>query len=133
MQLTPLEKHLPAPAIILAGVLLSLAGALVPYHGHAITLLPLQAAAGILPYVLYGIIAHLLREPIVIRAGVLVFAVHLGLTLLQRGLGSDQDGAPLLVAVPLLATAALLVLLRRALQVTALRDVSARGLPEQGD
>lgn len=133
MQLTRLEKHLPAPAVILAGVVLSLAGALVPYHGHAITLLPLQAAASILPYALYGVIAHLLREPIVIRAGVLVFAVHLAVTLLQRGLGTDQDGALLLVAVPLFAAAALLVLLRRALRATALRGVSAGGLPDQGD
>lgn len=111
-------EQVPAAAIVIAGVVLSGAAALVPNQAHAFELLPLQLAAGVLPYLLLGMLAWMLREPVVIRAGLAVFAVHLLAVIMQRGLSPDHGSGPLLTAVPLLLAAGLLVLWPRALRAS---------------
>lgn len=110
MIMSSLEKHVPPTAIIVAGVALSFAAALVPHHAHAVQMLPIQALLGILPYALYGVIAALLKEPIVARAGLIVLGVHLLAVLVQRGLAADHGSGPLLSIIPLLLSAGLLTL-----------------------
>jgi hypothetical protein len=111
-----IEAHVRPPAIVIAGVLLSCAAALVPHHAHAIELLPAQALIGLVPYALYGVLAALLREPIVVRIGVAVLGLHLLAVLLQRGLSADHGSGPLLIIVPLLLAAAPLAVWPRALR-----------------
>lgn len=118
MIMSSLEKHVPPTAIIVAGVALSFAAALVPHHAHAVQMLPIQALLGILPYALYGVIAALLKEPIVARAGLIVLGVHLLAVLVQRGLAADHGSGPLLIIIPLLLSAGLLILWPRAWQAS---------------
>jgi hypothetical protein len=116
--ISALEKHVPPTAIVVAGVALSFAAALVPHHAHAVQMLPLQALLGLLPYALYGVIAALLKEPIVARAGLIVLGVHLIAVLVQRGLTADHGSGPLLSTIPLLLSAGLLMLWPRALHAS---------------
>lgn len=113
-----LEKHVPPTAIVIAGVALSSAAALVPHHAHAIQILPIQALLGLLPYALYGVIAALLKEQIVVRVGLIVLGIHLIAVLLQRGLAADHGSGPLLIIIPLLLSAGLLTLWPRALRAS---------------
>ena len=118
MIMSALEKHVPPTAIVVAGVALSFAAALVPHHAHAVQMLPIQALLGLLPYALYGVIAALLKEPVVVRAGIIVLGVHLLAVLVQRGLAADQGSGALLSITPLLLSAGLLMLWPRALQAS---------------
>jgi hypothetical protein len=110
------EQHVPPAAIVIAGVILAFAAALAPHHAHAIQMLPLQAVVGLLPYALYGVIAALLRAPVVVRAGLLVLGVHLLAVLLQRALSPAEGSGPIAVIVPLLLALGLLSLWPRALR-----------------
>jgi hypothetical protein len=118
MNLQTIEQHVPPAAIVIAGVALSLAAALVPHHAHAIEMLPIQALVGLTLYVLYGVLAALLQDPIVVRAGVVVLGVHLLAVLLQRGLSADHGSGPSLIIVPLVLAGGLLVLWPRALRAS---------------
>lgn len=116
--LESIEKHVPPAAIVIAGVVLSFAAALVPHHAHAIQLLALQAFVGLLPYGLYGILAALLDAPIVRRVGLGILGIHLLAVVLQRGLSSDHGSGPMLIIVPALLAFAPLVLWPRALSAS---------------
>ncbi|TVQ86341.1 MAG: hypothetical protein EA400_13300 [Chromatiaceae bacterium] len=116
---------------MLAGVGLSLVAALVPHRAHAFELLPLQAAAGLVPYALFAMLAWMLREPIVKRLGLVTLTVHLLALLIQRGLASAQADTPMLVAVPLFMAIILLVLWPRALRASAPVEVAGNRAAEQ--
>lgn len=116
-----LEQYISPVAIVIAGVGLTFVTGLVPHRAHAYVLLPMQVAAGVLPYVLYGMLAWMLREPEVRRYGLGLLGVHLLAVLLQRLLTSNEGGA-LLVVVPLVLAALLLTLWPRALRASAPRS-----------
>lgn len=116
-----LEQMVSPVAIIIAGVGLAFASGLVPHRAHAYELLPMQVAAGLLPYLLYGMIAWMLREPDVRRYGLGLLGVHLLAALVQRLLTGNEGGA-LLIIVPLALAALLLTLWPRALRASAPRS-----------
>ena len=128
--LSTLEQHTSPVAIVIIGIGIAFGSSLVPHRAHAFELLPLQVAAGVIPYVIFGMIAWMLREAVVIRYGLAMLGLHLLAILIQRGiLGTDGGDAPLLIAVPVLLTGALLTLWPRALQTSAPRAPN----PEQTD
>lgn len=110
------QRQITPVLIIIVGVGITFASSLVPHRAHAFELLPLQVAAGILPYVIYGMLAWMLRTPEVLRYGLLMLAVHLAAVILQRAL--IGGGGPLLILIPLLLTGLLLTQWPRALRAT---------------
>mgnify|MGYP006295856801 FL=1 len=131
MQLTKLEIMVHPAAIVLGGIALSFLAALAPTKAHAIQLLPLQVAAGLLPYTIFGMIVAMLRNAVVMRAGLATLAVHLVATVLQRGLSPDHGSGPLLVIVPLLAAVALMTLWPQAVQASSIDSGREAKLPEE--
>lgn len=121
-----LEQTISPVAIIIVGVGLAFATGLVPHRAHAYELLPMQVAAGVLPYVLYGMVAWMLREPVVRLYGLGLLGAHLLAALIQRLLTGNAGGT-LLVVVPLALAALLLTLWPRALQASAPRSRSDQG------
>lgn len=120
--LSTLEHHTSPVAIVILGIGIAFGTGLVPHRAHAFELLPLQVAAGVMPYMIFGMLAWMLQEPVVIRYGLAVLALHLLAALTQRGiLGTDGGNAPLLIGVPLFLTAALLTLWPQALEASAPR------------
>lgn len=131
MHLTTLEKHVHPAAIVLAGVALAFLSALAPTKAHAVQLLPLQVVVGLLPYVVFGMIAAMLRAPIVQRAGLIVLGIHLLTAIAQRGLNADHGSGPTLIIVPILATIALMALWPRAVRATAIDSGAPAAVPKQ--
>lgn len=130
MLLTKLETTVHPATIVLAGIGLSFLAALAPTKAHAIQLLPLQVAAGLLPYAIFGMVVAMMRTPVVMRAGLAILGLHLVATLLQRGLSPDHASGPLLVIVPLLAAAGLMALWPQAVQASAIDSGRRAKFPE---
>lgn len=126
-----LERLISPLLIVVAGVSLALLAALVPHRAHAFQLLPLQAAAGLLPYALFAMLAWMLREPIVKRLGLLTLTVHLLTLLIQRLLAPAQTDTPMLVAVPLFMAMILLTLWPRALRATTPAEITPQDGKDQ--
>jgi hypothetical protein len=131
MQLSKIETQVHPAAIVLAGIALSFLSALAPTEAHAIQLLPLQVAAGLLPYAVFGMIAAMLRTPVVTRIGLVILAAHAAAAVLQRGLSPDHGSGPLLVAVPILAAIALMALWPRAVRDSAIPSGKPASIPEK--
>lgn len=130
MELTKFETQVHPAAIVLGGIALSFLAGLAPTEAHAIRLLPLQVAAGLLPYALFGMIAAMLRTEVVTRVGWVVLGVHGVTALLQRGLSPDHSSGPLLVAVPLIAAIGLLAFWPQAVRASAIGAGTPAKLPE---
>jgi len=102
---------------IIAGTVLSIVSAIVPFYtaGYQLQFAVLMAA--ITPYLVYGLAVYWLRRPITIVAGALLLAAHLGLVVHERFIEGADYSDPAIYVVPL-AFAALLV----PLLVVALRQ-----------
>lgn len=105
-----------AIAIIIGGVALSFAAAVVPHFNSAFRLDPLMLAVGVLPYIIYGVLAYFLRGRARLAPGAAVLGLHLLAVLQQRWLTDGYAEGSLLYWVPVVLAAALLALIPQARQ-----------------
>ncbi|MCU0834603.1 MAG: hypothetical protein MUC77_09220 [Chromatiaceae bacterium] len=105
-----------AIAIIIGGVALSFAAAVVPHFDSAFRLDPLMLAVGVLPYMIYGVLAYFLRGRARLAPGAAVLGLHLLAVLQQRWLTDGYAEGSLLYWVPVVLAAALLALIPQARQ-----------------
>lgn len=105
-----------AIAIIIGGVALSFAAAVVPHFDSAFRLDPLMLALGLLPYMIYGVLAYFLRGRARLAPGAAVLGLHLLAVLQQRWLTDGYAEGGLLYWVPVVLAAALLALIPQARQ-----------------
>lgn len=103
-----------AIAIVLGGVALSFAAAVLPHFDAAFRLDPLMLAAGLLPYAIYGVLAYFLRGRARVASGAAVLGLHLIAVAQQRWLTDSYAEGSLLYWVPIVLAAALLALIPRA-------------------
>lgn len=101
-------------AILIGGVVLSFAAAVVPHFNSAFRLEPLILVAGVLPYLVYGVLAWFLRGQVRIASGAAVLGLHLLVVIQQRWLTDGYAEGTLLYWAPLVLAAALLFLIPRA-------------------
>lgn len=105
-----------AIAIIIGGVALSFAAAVVPHFDSAFRLDPLMLAVGVMPYMIYGVLAYFLRGRARLAPGAAVLGLHLLAVLQQRWLTDGYAEGSLLYWVPVVLAAALLALIPQARQ-----------------
>jgi hypothetical protein len=84
------DFRLFAYLIITLGAMLSFAAAVVPHYDAGYTLLLSVVFAGLLPYVVYGLISDLVRGWLLLITGVLIFGVDLGVKIPERFLHYDS-------------------------------------------
>ena len=96
-----------AYAIIVLGVVLAAASAIQPFYDDGYRLRVGVLLSGLLPYLVYTIIAVILQRPLVVMAGVVLLALHAWLVLSVRYSGSVNTGDGMLYTVPILLTLAL--------------------------
>ena len=115
---TKLDLRGVAYVIIAGGCILAFATAVVPHYSAGYRLLFGVLAAGLSPYLAYGMLTELLRGWALVVPGLILFAAHLWLTVTQRFLDYDGYQGGAVYYVPLLAALALLTL-----SITAVRRV----------
>jgi hypothetical protein len=103
-----------AIAIIIGGIALSFAAAVVPHFNSAFRLDPLLLVVGILPYAIYGVLAYFLRGRARLASGGAVLGLHLLAVAQQRWLTDGYADGNLLYWVPIVLAAALLALIPQA-------------------
>jgi hypothetical protein len=105
-------SDLPGFAIVMVGlgVVIAMAFALQPYFDAAYRLDVPTLAAGMTPYLVFGVLAVLMPDRTALGAGGAVLAVHALVGIQQRYLTDDYLAGQLLVVVPLLLAALLLAL-----------------------
>ena len=79
-----LDARAFAYLVILAGVVLAALTAVVPHYAAGYHLMFGVLLAGILPYLVYGILTELVRGWALILPGLLLLGVHLWLTVTER-------------------------------------------------
>lgn len=90
--------------IVLAGCLLSVAAALVPFYHTGYQLNAGVLLVGILPYLVYGSLSATVRGWPLLIAGALVFGLDAGVKIPERFLHYDGYSSGLVYSVPLLST-----------------------------
>lgn len=102
--------------VIVAGFLLSFVSALVPFYSAGYELLYWVMLAGLLPYLVYGVAAPLLRGGLVLAAGLALLGIHAWLVIAERFVGGADYSDHMIYSVPLLLALALLPLPAMALR-----------------
>lgn len=116
-------NNTPGYVVIVFGLGLSLVSALVPHFDTGYRLSISVFAAGLLPYLVYGIAVPLQRGSITILAGLVLLALHAWLVFDERikGAAEYSDGTiyyvPALIALALLPLAATAFIRHRRKQV----------------
>jgi len=95
-------------SIIVLGVVLTVASALVPFYddGHVLQFGVLLS--GLLPYLVYALIVVMLPRPAVLLSGLVLLALHAWLVFSVRFSGPVDYSDGMIYYVPLLLTLALL-------------------------
>lgn len=106
--------------ILVAGVILAGLSAVVPYYSVGHRLLVGVLAAGLTPYLMYGVAVALLRRPLTVVVGLILLATHAWLVITERFIDDADYSDGMIYYVPL---ALALVLLPVA--VKALRECSS--------
>lgn len=96
--------------IVVAGLLLSFVSALVPFYSAGYELLYWVMLAGLLPYLVYGIAAPLLRGSVVLVSGLVLLGIHAWLVISERFVGGADYSDHMIYYVPVLMALALLPL-----------------------
>ena len=110
MMQTQTYPNRPGYLLILFGLFLSFVSALVPHFDAGYNLAFSVFAAGILPYMVYGIIVPLSRGALTTITGLIIVTVHLWLVITQRIIGNADYSNGLIYVVPILLAAAILPL-----------------------
>jgi hypothetical protein len=97
--------------IVLAGLLLAIISAIVPFYTAGYKLMYGVLLAGMLPYLVYGIAAALLRRGLMVATGLVLLTLHAWLVISERFLGGGDYSDGMIYSVPLLLALALLPLL----------------------
>jgi hypothetical protein len=105
------DFRLFAYLIITLGAMLSFAAAVVPHYDAGYTLLLSVVFAGLLHYVVYGLISDLVRGWLLLITGVLIFGVDLGVKIPERFLHYDSYASGIIYYAPFISTLAAIVLL----------------------
>jgi len=113
---TPERTTAPGYGIILAGVVLAFASAVVPFHNAGYRLDNGVLIAGMLPYLLFGLPAVLVRGLLTLVTGLMVLATHAWLVARERFLDGADYGDGLIYLVPIVLTLALVPLIVVALR-----------------
>jgi hypothetical protein len=100
--------------ILAAGTLLSFASAVLPHYDGAYRLEPLILTAGLLLYLIYGVLSQFLTPHLANMSGLAVFTLHLLIAVHQRWLTDGHLSGTLLYWFPLLLALGLLGLIPRA-------------------
>lgn len=110
MMHTKTYANLPGYLFILIGLLLSVVSALVPHFQAGYHLMFSVFVAGMLPYIVYGIIAPQSRGALTTITGLVIVTVHLWLVITQRIIGGAEYSNGLIYIVPIILTVAILPL-----------------------
>ena len=110
MMHTKTNSKLPGYLIILFGLLLSVVSALVPHFQAGYHLMFSVLVAGMLPYIVYGIIVPQSRGALTTMTGLVIVTVHLWLVITQRIIGGAEYSNGLIYIVPIILTVAILPL-----------------------
>jgi hypothetical protein len=113
------SKNTPGYLFLLCGLLLSLISALVPYFEASYTLMLSVFAAGILPWLVYGIALPLWRNPVTTVTGLLLVIAHAWLVINQRFVANVDYSDGMIYYIPALLAVAVLPLAITALKKSA--------------
>ena len=97
----------PGYLFILVGLLLSVVSALVPHFEAGYHLMLSIFVAGMLPYLVYGIIVPLSRSALTTIIGIVVVTVHAWLVVTQRIMGNADYSNGLIYYVPIILAVAI--------------------------
>jgi hypothetical protein len=101
--------------VIAIGLALAFVSAVVPHYGHH-QLLSGVLAAGLLPYLAYGVIVVFLNSTVTMASGVVLLLVHAGVVFTERFGGPVDYNDGVIYVVPLIVALALLPLVVMALR-----------------
>jgi hypothetical protein len=108
------NESLAAIAILIAGTVLSFAAAVVPHFDSAFRLEVGLLVSGLVPYLVYAVLAWFLRGRVRVASGAAVLGVHLLVVAQQRWITDGYAEGTLLYWTPLVLGALLLFLIPRA-------------------
>ena len=97
----------PGYLFIFVGLLLSVVSALVPHFEAGYHLMLSIFVAGMLPYLVYGIIVPLSRSTLTTIIGIVVVTVHAWLVVTQRIMGNADYSNGLIYYVPIILAVAI--------------------------
>lgn len=103
-------------AVVVAGLVLALLSALVPFFDAGYVLQYRILLIGMLPYLVYGVAAPLLRRGLAMLSGALLLAAHAWLVIGERFIDGADYSDGLILYVPLLLALVLSPLLFLALR-----------------
>ena len=112
-------SNTPGYLIIAIGLGLSVVSALVPHFEAGYRLMLSVFAAGILPYLVYGIAVPLLRHYLTTLIGLVIVVVHAWLVFNERIIGRADYSDGMIFYVPLIMAAAALPLALAAIRKSA--------------
>ncbi|MGD2053102.1 MAG: hypothetical protein PVG45_03260 [Gammaproteobacteria bacterium] len=104
------SSNTPGYLFLLCGLLLSLISALVPHFEAGYKLMLSVFAAGILPYLVYGIAVPLWRNPVTTVTGLLLVVAHTWLVINQRFVAIVDYSDGMIYYIPAIISVALLPL-----------------------
>jgi hypothetical protein len=102
-------------AVIVIGLVLAFAAAVVPQYGHY-KLMAGVLVMGLSPYLAYGLIVVFLNSTVTMATGVVVLAVHAGLVYVERFGNTVDYSDGMIYVVPAIVTLALVPLVVMALR-----------------
>ncbi|MGD8567407.1 MAG: hypothetical protein PVJ39_04945 [Gammaproteobacteria bacterium] len=107
---TAKQSYSISVGIIIAGIVLSAAAAIVPQYSYHKLMFGVLLA-GLLPYVIFGFAAAFLTATLSIAAGLILLVIHAGVVVNERFMGNINYNDGLVYYVPLILTALLIPLL----------------------
>lgn len=111
---TSRHESLAVIAILLGGTVLSFAAAVVPHFDSAFRLEVVLLVVGLVPYLVYAVLAWFLRGRLRVASGASVLGLHLLVVAQQRWLTDGYVDGTLLYWAPLMLAALLLFLIPKA-------------------
>lgn len=102
--------------VIVVGLIMAFATAVVPFYNTSYQLLAGVLAAGVLPYLIYAIAVVLLQRTITLAAGVILFATHFGLMMQERVINNADYSNGMIYYVPIAVSLLLIPLAVAALR-----------------
>jgi len=100
----------PGYLFIMIGLLLSLISAFVPHFEAGYRLMTSVFIAGMLPYMVYGIVVPLSRGPLTTIVGLVVVLAHTGLVINERFIGNADYSNNMIYYIPMVMALAVLPL-----------------------
>jgi hypothetical protein len=108
------NESLAVIAILIGGTALSFAAAVVPHFDSAFRLDVVLLVSGLVPYLVYAVLAWFLRGRVRVASGVAVLGLHLLVVAQQRWITDGYAEGTLLYWTPLVLAALLLFLIPQA-------------------